>query len=125
MGMAIVEGFTDVLNGIGNVLSSSSTLKSQGSKNGLNSFSSSGENKDVPATPAPTPVAPTTSRNGISSQPNSDALSDPATTLVPIILVQVTGIKLLLTGGDGGKPDWDKIRSKDVRFLFSSSHCAQ
>ncbi|KAJ7359546.1 hypothetical protein DFH08DRAFT_412450 [Mycena albidolilacea] len=113
MGMAIVEGFTDVLNGIGNVLSSSSTLKSQGSKNGLNAFSSSGENKDVPATPAPTPVAPTTSPNGISSQPNSDALSDPATTLVPIILVQVTGIKLLLTGGEGGKPDWDKIRSKD------------
>ncbi|KAJ6541350.1 hypothetical protein B0H19DRAFT_958626 [Mycena capillaripes] len=111
--MAICEAFTDVVSGIGNALSSMATLNSQGSKAGMNSFSSKvSEIKDKPADPAQPPVAPTTSPNGVDSQPNSDALSDPATPLVPLVLTCVHGIKTLLTGKDG-KPDWNKIRSKD------------
>ncbi|KAF8212640.1 hypothetical protein K438DRAFT_2009980 [Mycena galopus ATCC 62051] len=81
-GMALVEGFTDVINGIGSIFSSGSSLNAQGSKAGINAFSKSG------ADPASVPVAPSTSPNGVSSLPNSDALSDPATPLVPMILAQ-------------------------------------
>ncbi|KAF7339191.1 hypothetical protein MVEN_01996400 [Mycena venus] len=112
LGMAVVEAFTDAVSSIGNALSSGASLKSQGATAGVNAYSASNGTKDKPADPAPPPVAPTTAPNGVDTQPNADALSDPATALVPLILAQVTGVKMLLTG-KAGKPDWDQIRSKD------------
>ncbi|KAF8132669.1 hypothetical protein K438DRAFT_1998441 [Mycena galopus ATCC 62051] len=105
LGMAIAEAFTDAIGAIGNALSSGSSRKAESSSAGVNAYSTSSGSGD---TPAPAPVAATTSPNGVASQPNSEALSDPASPLVPIIIAQVTGIKMLL---NDGKPDWTQIRS--------------
>ncbi|KAF8175917.1 hypothetical protein K438DRAFT_1979424 [Mycena galopus ATCC 62051] len=107
MGMAIAEAFTDVIGAIGNALSSGSSRKAESSSAGVNAYSTSSGSGD---TPAPAPVAATTSPNGVASQPNSETLSDPASPLVPIIIAQVTGIKMLL---NDGKPNWTQIRSDE------------
>ncbi|KAF7369621.1 hypothetical protein MVEN_00292900 [Mycena venus] len=116
MGMQVVESLTSLVVSAGNAAISQATMASQAAKAGLNAFSgATGGNKNQPGqapAPGPAPVAPTTSPNGVSSQPNSAALSDPGTLLVQPVLDQANGIKMLLTGHDG-KPDWDKIRSKD------------
>ncbi|KAJ7144362.1 hypothetical protein C8R44DRAFT_725306 [Mycena epipterygia] len=118
MGMQVVESLASLVASAGNALISQATVASQGAQPGLQAFSGaiSGKNLDgsaQPAPPAPTFVAPTTSPNGISSQPNSAALSDPGTILVQRVLDQANGIKMLLTGHATGKPDWDRIRPKD------------
>ncbi|KAJ7234062.1 hypothetical protein C8J57DRAFT_1531841 [Mycena rebaudengoi] len=73
---------------------------------GTNGFS-----KGSPA-PAATPMADTTSPNGVNSQPNTNTLIDPAVTCVQQVLDQVNFIKLLLAG-KGGKPDWERIQTTD------------
>lgn len=116
--MQVVDTLTKLVSSVGSALISSCTMKSQAEEAGLNAFSSltGSKDSDKPAAPASAPVAPTTSPNGVSSQPNAAALSDPGTLLVQQVLDQVNGIKELLTGGEGGQPDWDKIRAKGVRF---------
>ncbi|KAJ7779494.1 hypothetical protein DFH07DRAFT_936282 [Mycena maculata] len=107
MGMHIVESLTGLAVSAGNAAISQATLGSQLMKTGMNAFASANS-----GAPAPPPVAPSTSPNGVSSQLNSATLYDPGTMLVQHVLDQVVGIKMLLTG-HAGKPDWDKIRSKD------------
>ncbi|KAF7333132.1 hypothetical protein MVEN_02378700 [Mycena venus] len=119
MGMHVVDAATNFLTSAGNALVSSLTMKSQAEEAGLNAFSSVIGDKDTPATsgsgtnaPAEAPVAPTTSPNGVQSQPNTESLSDPAVSYVPLVLALANGIKMLLTGGEGGKPDWTNIRAQ-------------
>lgn len=47
---------------------------------------------------------------GKSTQPSGEALSDPGVTLAQHVLALVYDLNLLITGGPGGKPDWDNIR---------------
>ncbi|KAF8132685.1 hypothetical protein K438DRAFT_1998460 [Mycena galopus ATCC 62051] len=111
MGMQVVESLTNLVVSAGNAAISMATMKSQAASAGLNAFSSLTGSKDSkPANPTAAPVAQTTSPNGVSSQPNAGALTDPGIMLVQRAMDQVTGIQMLLTGGAGGKPDWDKIR---------------
>ncbi|KAF7339192.1 hypothetical protein MVEN_01996500 [Mycena venus] len=116
VGMQVVESLTgeslpSLVVSAGNALISQATLKSQAASAGINAFSGLTGSKDSkPATPAPTPVAPTTSPTGVSTQPNSAALADPGTPLVLPVLAQANAIKMLICGGPNGKPDWDKIR---------------
>ncbi|KAJ7359545.1 hypothetical protein DFH08DRAFT_412424 [Mycena albidolilacea] len=112
VGMQVVESLTGLVVSAGNAAISMATIRSQAATAGLNAFSSLTGTKDpkAPATPALAPVAPTTSPNGVSSQPNAAALNDPGTLAAQHVLDQATNIKMLLTGGAGGKPDWDKIR---------------
>ena len=49
-------------------------------------------------------------RPGKSTQPSGQALSDPGAALAQQILGLVSDLKLLISGGPGGKPDWDNIR---------------
>jgi hypothetical protein len=111
--MQVVESLTGLVVSAGNVAISMATIRSQAATAGLNAFLSLTGTKDpkTPATPALAPVAPTTSPNGVSSQPNAAALNDPGTLAAQHVLDQATNIKMLLTGGVGGKPDWDKIRA--------------
>ncbi|KAJ7234063.1 hypothetical protein C8J57DRAFT_1380995 [Mycena rebaudengoi] len=116
MGMQVTESMTSLAVAAGNALISRATMTSQAEEAGINAFSTvvkDETDKDKPEAPAPAPVAPTTSPNGVSSQPNAAALSDPAAPLVQVVLTLVNGIEMLLTGGENGKPDWDKIRGKD------------
>jgi hypothetical protein len=120
----VTESMTSLAVAAGNALISRATMTSQAEEAGINAFSTvvkDETDKDKPEAPAPAPVAPTTSPNGVSSQPNAAALSDPAAPLVQVVLTLVNGIEMLLTGGENGKPDWDKIRGKDVRDFLSKS----
>ncbi|KAJ7203378.1 hypothetical protein GGX14DRAFT_570255 [Mycena pura] len=111
-GMQAVESLTNLAVSAGNAAISQATMGSQAAKAGMNAFSGllggKGES-DKPAAPGAPPVASTTSPNGVNSQPNSAALSDPGTMLVQRVLDQANAIKMLLTGKNG-KPDWEHIR---------------
>ncbi|KAJ7930928.1 hypothetical protein B0H13DRAFT_2309235 [Mycena leptocephala] len=111
-GMQAVESLTNLAVSAGNAAISHATMGSQAAKAGMNAFSGllggKGES-DKPAAPGAPPVASTTSPNGVNSQPNSAALSDPGTMLVQRVLDQANAIKMLLTG-QKGKPDWEHIR---------------
>ncbi|KAF7340576.1 hypothetical protein MSAN_02129100 [Mycena sanguinolenta] len=110
LGMQVVESLTNLVVCAGNAAISAATMKSQAASAGINAFSSlTGSNKQTQA-PAPTPVAPSTAPNGVSSQPNAAALSDPGTLMVSQVLTQANAIKLLVAG-NSGKPDWDRIRA--------------
>ncbi|KAJ6541351.1 hypothetical protein B0H19DRAFT_958230 [Mycena capillaripes] len=118
MGMQVVESLTNLAVSAGNAAISMATLKSQAASAGLNAFSSITNSKDgKAAAPTPTPVAPTTSPNGVSSQPNARGLTDPGLMCTQRVLDQCTGIKMLLTGKDG-KPDWDKIRGSKSGAIY-------
>ncbi|KAJ7203357.1 hypothetical protein GGX14DRAFT_369697 [Mycena pura] len=111
-GMQAVESLTNLAVSAGNAAISQATMGSQAAKAGMNAFSGllggKGES-DKPVAPGAPPVASTTSPNGVNSQPNSAALSDPGTMLVQRVLDQANAIKMLLTGKNG-KPDWEHIR---------------
>lgn len=47
---------------------------------------------------------------GKTTQPSGEALSDPGVSLAQQVLGLVSDLKLLISGGPGGKPDWDNIR---------------
>ncbi|KAF8548700.1 hypothetical protein OG21DRAFT_1516026 [Imleria badia] len=47
---------------------------------------------------------------GKTTLPSGEALSDPGVSLAQQVLGLVSNIKLLISGGPGGKPDWDNIR---------------
>ena len=53
---------------------------------------------------------------GKTTQPSGEALSDPGVTLAQQVLGLVSDLKLLISGGPGGKPDWNNIRGS-VRAL--------
>ncbi|KAG8216620.1 hypothetical protein J3R82DRAFT_6808 [Butyriboletus roseoflavus] len=48
-----------------------------------------------------------------STQPSGEALSDPGVSLAQQVLGLVSALKLLISGGPGKKPDWDKIRDSN------------
>ncbi|KAF8145208.1 hypothetical protein K438DRAFT_2028860 [Mycena galopus ATCC 62051] len=123
MGMHVVDALTSFAVSAGNALVSSMTVKSQAEEAGINAFSKAADSvtddndpSSQPAsdknTPAELPVANTTSPNNVQSQPNATSLADPAVSIVPIVLTQLNGIKALLVGGKGGKPDWTNIRAQ-------------
>ena len=56
---------------------------------------------------------------GKTTQPSGEALSDPGVTLAQQVLGLVSDLKLLISGGPGGKPDWNNIRGS-VRTLHAN-----
>ncbi|KAI9458447.1 hypothetical protein HD554DRAFT_1710139 [Boletus coccyginus] len=52
---------------------------------------------------------------GNTTQPSGEALSDPAISLAQQVLGFVSNLKLLISGGPGGKPDWDNIRGSNKK----------
>ncbi|KAJ7888868.1 hypothetical protein B0H14DRAFT_3429842 [Mycena olivaceomarginata] len=110
VGMEVVGDLAKGLSSALNAAVSYGTMRSQGAQAGLNSYSNlTGQQGQTAVAPEPAPVAPTTSPNGVSSQPNAEALTDPGTVGVQSVLTLVMAMQSLLTGKDG-KPDWDRIR---------------
>lgn len=113
--MEVVGDLAKGLSSALNAAVSYGTMRSQGAQAGLNSYSNlTGQQGQTAVAPEPAPVAPTTSPNGVSSQPNAEALTDPGTVGVQSVLTLVMAMQSLLTGKDG-KPDWDRIRKTSVR----------
>jgi hypothetical protein len=52
---------------------------------------------------------------GKTTQPSGEALSDPGVSLAQQVLQLVCDLKLLISGGPGGKPDWDNIRGSNKK----------
>lgn len=59
------------------------------------------------------------SYTGKTTLPSGEALSDPGIILAQQVLGLVSNLKLLISGGPGGKPDWDNIRGS-VRVLYAT-----
>ncbi|KAJ7261591.1 hypothetical protein C8J57DRAFT_1634668 [Mycena rebaudengoi] len=106
VGMQFVSSLTAIPTAISHAFMSHASASADSTADGTNGFS-----KGSPA-PAATPMADTTSPNGVNSQPNTNTLIDPAVTCVQQVLDQVNFIKLLLAG-KGGKPDWERIQTTD------------
>ncbi|KAG9311531.1 hypothetical protein JVU11DRAFT_7735 [Chiua virens] len=53
------------------------------------------------------------SSTGKTSQPSGATLSDPGVSLAQQVLGYVSDLELLISGGPGGKPDWDNICGKN------------
>lgn len=122
--MQVVESLTGLVVSAGNAAISQATMSSRLVNTGIGAFSNHGS-KDPASAATPPPIPATTSPIGVSSQPNSAALLDQGTMLVQRVLDQATAIKMLLTGKDG-KPDWDRIGSKDavrIWVLFHRTPC--
>ncbi|KAF8137146.1 hypothetical protein EV363DRAFT_1534747 [Boletus edulis] len=52
---------------------------------------------------------------GTTTQPSGEALSDPGVSLAQHALGLVSDLKLLISGGPEGKPDWDNIRGSNKK----------
>jgi hypothetical protein len=115
VGMQFVSSLTAIPTAISHAFMSHASASADSTADGTNGFS-----KGSPA-PAATPMADTTSPNGVNSQPNTNTLIDPAVTCVQQVLDQVNFIKLLLAG-KGGKPDWERIQTTDVCLFPRGLH---
>jgi hypothetical protein len=114
--MAILDAIVTGVSTIGNVVLSPFTLVSRVARTGLEHYKTT--HKQDPNAPVQTPAP----RKG-SSLPDAEVASDPAVSLVGQILALAMGLQLLIQGGEGGKPDWDMIRTRDaVRYPFVP-HC--
>jgi hypothetical protein len=94
-------------------------LKSQVAAAGLGAFNSvtgNGGDKNVQIPTAPVNSSP----DGLSSLPNDNSLTDPVLLETPIVLQLANALQQLISGGEGGKPDWEKIRPKDAVCIVQS-----
>jgi hypothetical protein len=113
VGMGVVDSLTQLAVSAGNAAISAFTLKSQVAAAGLSALNSATGNsgdKKVQIPTAPVNSAP----NGVSTLPNDNSLTDPALLETPKVLSLANALQQLISGGEGGKPDWGKIRSKDA-----------
>lgn len=107
MQMQIVDNLGSLVVSAGNAAISTVSLRPQVIEGGLS------------ATSAP---APTSAPNGVNSQVNAAALTDPGLMQVSTALTVANAIEHLAFGGPDGKPDWTTIRGKDdVRNSVASS----
>lgn len=114
--MAVVDGIVSGVAAIGNVALSPFTLVSRLAKTGLEHYKT--KHAQDPNAPVQIPALPKD-----ASLPDPEAASDPAVSLVGHILALATGLKLLIQGGEGGKPDWTTIRTKDAVRYPEPPHC--
>ncbi|KIJ62951.1 hypothetical protein HYDPIDRAFT_41638 [Hydnomerulius pinastri MD-312] len=96
VGMHAVESLTNLINSAGNAFLGMANVKGHFSQ-------AAGLEVDVGYLGSGTPATN-------STQPNGPALSDPAVTRAQRVLQLVSALSLLISGGPGGKPDWDRIR---------------
>jgi len=105
LGMAIVDGIVSSVTTVGNVFLSPFTMASRLARPGLEHFKT--KHEQDPSSPVQIPTPP--------KGADPEAASDPAVLCVEQILGLATGLRLLIEGGEKGKPDWDTIRTKDVK----------
>lgn len=122
--MNVVDSIAQLVVSAGNAAISTFTLPPQLASAGLGALRSATRadaNKKVQIPSAPVNSSP----NGISTLPNDNSLTDPALLETPIVLQLVNTLQQLISGGEGGKPDWEKIRCKDeVCRLYPLANCA-
>ncbi|KAI0701085.1 hypothetical protein BC835DRAFT_1442546 [Cytidiella melzeri] len=118
VGMQAAEALTQFAMAAGNALISAATIKQQAAMAGIEILSKqagvdhgnktgSKDGKTDTSQPA-APVAPTPAQN---TQPNAVNTSDPANLEVNKVLHLLNALQFLVSGGPGGGPDWDNIRS--------------
>jgi hypothetical protein len=113
VGMSVVDSITQLVVSAGNAAISTFTLQFQFATAGLGAFrsiTSSNAVKEVQIPRAPVNSSP----NGVSTLPNDNSLTDPALLETPKVLQLANTLQQLISGREGGKPDWEKIRSKDA-----------
>ncbi|KAG9043595.1 hypothetical protein FS837_009341 [Tulasnella sp. UAMH 9824] len=115
VGMQAVESLTSLVVAAGNTAISASTLRSQALQAGLGAFknSSIGGGKEGAGQVSVPPNPPSTAPNGVATQNNAAALSDPGLQQARRALDMANTINQLINGGPDGHPDWDKIRGED------------
>ncbi|EIN05300.1 hypothetical protein PUNSTDRAFT_137982 [Punctularia strigosozonata HHB-11173 SS5] len=115
VGMGVVQSLTSLLVSAGNAAISTFSLKAQAAALGVGAFNKlTGSNGNPPPVNQAVPqMPPTTSPNGIPTQPNGACLSDPGLLQANSVLCTVNAMKQLVSGGPDGKPDWDQIRGSD------------
>jgi len=121
VGMTVVDSITQLAVSAGNAAISTFTFTSQLASERLRAFRSA--TSIDPKQRVQVPGAPVNSSpNGISTLPNDSSLTDPALLEAPIVLQLATTLQQLISGGEGGKPDWEKIRRRgDVCRLYPLS----
>ena len=123
VGMNVVDSITQLAVSAGNAAISTFMLPKQLASAGLHALRSAkngdaDENVQTPSTPV------NSSPNGISTLPNDNSVTDPALLETPIVLQLANALQQLISGGEGGKPDWEKIRCKDkVCRLYLLANC--
>ena len=121
--MNVVDSITQLVVSAGNAAISTFRLPPQLSSMGLGALRSpaSGDTErkvQIPSTPV------NSSPNGISTLPNDSSLTDPALLETPIVLQLANTLQQLISGGEGGYPDWEKIQCKDEVFrLYPLANC--
>ena len=117
--MGVVDSITQLVVSAGNAAISAFTFKSQVAAAGVGAFRASTSNNTDKRVQIPTaPV--NSSPNGVSTLPNDNSLTDPALLEAPKVLQLANTLQQLISGGQDGKPDWERIRSKDV---VCRAHC--
>jgi len=123
--MQAVESLTSLAVSAGNAAIASATMRSTALTAGLGALknSSVGNSQVQAGAPVQAPAPPPNSApNGVATQGNAAALTDPGLMQARSALDMANNIRLLVNGGPEGKPDWNKIRGKDgVCPHFSSS----
>jgi hypothetical protein len=122
VGMQAVESIVGLAVSAGNAAISTYTLKEQVATVGIEVFKTQfagGQNGGPNAQVGLQTPPQNTNPQGISTLPNDKSLSDPGMLEAPKTLQLVNALHMLLVGGKGGKPDWDKIRGKQTVSLHS------
>ncbi|KAI0804724.1 hypothetical protein BC629DRAFT_1590958 [Irpex lacteus] len=110
VGMQAVESLTQLAVSAGNALVSAATIKQQAAMAGLGMLTGpdtgakNGKGKQPGGGTAQTQTSPQ------NTQPNAANITDPAILEVNKVLQLANALKLLVSGGPNGGPDWDKIR---------------
>ena len=115
VGTHAVESLTNAITAPINAFFGTAKVKSDYLQTG----SSSSEGKGVQLEPSWLYDDRLITYTGKSTQPSGAALSDPGISLAQQALNLVSDLDLLITGGPGGKPDWNNIRGS-VRVLYGS-----
>lgn len=112
--MQAVESLTSLVAAAGNAAISAGTIRSQALQAGLGAFknSSLGGGKEGAGQVSVPPNPPSTAPNGVATQNNATALSDPGLQQARKALDMARVIKQLINGGPDGHPDYEKIRRK-------------
>ena len=107
LGMAVVDGIVSGVTTAGNALLSPFTEASRLARTGLEHFKTKHKQDPNAAVQAPTPPKG-------ASLPDPEVASDPAVPIVKTILGLARGLQELIQGGEGGKPQWATIRTRDA-----------
>ncbi len=116
--MQAVESLTQLAVSAGNALVSAATIKQQAAMAGLGMLTGpdtgakNGKSKQSGGGTAQPQTSPQ------NTQPNAANITDPAILEVNKVLQLANALKLLVSGGPNGGPDWDKIRGNVCTSLL-------